>query len=184
MAGLAQPRRHLEPVNTGKLNIEQDKLRPQPLRLGDGRLTINGLAHDLDPVRLKQLTGNLPETLMIVDDQDGERHQTSVPSAAAARTRANPCLNQPAADWMGFSRPDVMPRDGQPPSKSQLSLGRPRGRRPWRAIARLTRYGAPGGGVRLTRRLLPPVVKDNLAVGKAMTCGYPPPSDLFSRYLA
>jgi hypothetical protein len=32
---LAEPGRHLEPVDTGKLNIEQDKLRPQPLRLGD-----------------------------------------------------------------------------------------------------------------------------------------------------
>src|SRR5215470_4193630 len=34
---------------------------------------------------------------MIVDDQDSERHQTSVPSPTTPRTRANPCPNQPAA---------------------------------------------------------------------------------------
>ena len=87
---LAEPRRHLEPVNIGKLNIKQDKLRPQPLRLGDGGLTISRFPHDLDPIRLKQLTGNPPETLMVVDDQDGERHQISVAPHTAAHTRANP----------------------------------------------------------------------------------------------
>src|SRR5215469_10236167 len=86
VARLAEPRRHLEPVNAGKLNIKQDKLRPQPLRLGNSRLTISGLAHDIDPVRLKQLTGNLPETLMVINDQDSERHLTSVPSPTTART--------------------------------------------------------------------------------------------------
>src|SRR5262249_36961764 len=93
-ARLPQPRRHLKPVNTGKLNVEQAELRPQPLRLGDGRLAVNGLAHDLDPVRLKQVTGDLPEALVIVDDQDGERHQTSVPSPAAAPHQGKP-LPQP-----------------------------------------------------------------------------------------
>src|SRR5262245_30642678 len=92
---LAEPRSHLEPVDTGKLNIKQDKLRPQPRRLGDSRLTISGLAHDLDPIRLKQLADNLPETLMVIDDQDGERHQISVASPPTARTRANPCSARP-----------------------------------------------------------------------------------------
>jgi hypothetical protein len=88
---LAEPRRYFEPVNAGKLNIKQDKLRPQPLRLGDSGLAISGLAHDLDPIRLKQRTGHLPEALMVVDDQDGERHQISVASRTTAHTRANPC---------------------------------------------------------------------------------------------
>ena len=70
IARLAQPRRHLEPVDAGKLNIEQHLLRPQPLRLGDSRLTISGLAHDPDASRLQQRTGDLPEALVVVDDQD------------------------------------------------------------------------------------------------------------------
>jgi len=97
IARLAEPRRHLEPVDIGKLNIQQDKLRPQPLRLGDSRLTVSGLADDLDPLRLKQRPGHLPEALMVIDDQDGQLHQTSVASPTTARTRANPCISQPTA---------------------------------------------------------------------------------------
>ena len=74
IARLAQSRRHLEPVDAGKLDIEQHQLRPQPLRLRDSRLTIDGFAHDPDSSRLEQRTGNLPEPLVVVDDQDGQRH--------------------------------------------------------------------------------------------------------------
>jgi hypothetical protein len=35
---------------------------------------------------------------MIIDDQDGERHQISVASPTTARTRANPCFSQPTGD--------------------------------------------------------------------------------------
>ena len=95
IARLAEPRRHLEPVDAGKLYIKQVKLRPQPLRLGDSRLAVSGLADDLDPLRLKQRAGHLPEALMVIDDQDGQLHQTSVASPTTARTRANPCISQP-----------------------------------------------------------------------------------------
>jgi len=74
----AEPRRYLKPVDARKLNIQQHQLRPQPLRLGDSRLTISGFAHDLDSIRLKQCTGNPAEARVVVDDQDGERHRISV----------------------------------------------------------------------------------------------------------
>ena len=35
---------------------------------------------------------------MVIDDQDGQLHQTSVASPATARTRANPCFTQPTGD--------------------------------------------------------------------------------------
>src|SRR5262249_35210835 len=98
IARLTEPRRHLKPVDAGKLNIKQDKLRPQPLRLRDSRLTVSGLADDLDPLGLKQRAGNLPEVLMVVDDQDGELHQTSVASPTTARMRANPCSGRPTGE--------------------------------------------------------------------------------------
>jgi hypothetical protein len=34
---------------------------------------------------------------MVIDDQDGQLHQTSVASPTTARTRANPCISQPTA---------------------------------------------------------------------------------------
>jgi hypothetical protein len=70
-----QSRRHLESLDAGGLNVEQHQLRPQPLRLRDSRLTIDGFAHDPDASRLQQRTGNLPEALVIVDDQDSKRHR-------------------------------------------------------------------------------------------------------------
>jgi len=36
---------------------------------------------------------------MVIDDQDGERHQISVASPTTARTRANPCFIKPT--WAG-----------------------------------------------------------------------------------
>ena len=90
IARLAELHRHLEPVDARKLNVKQDKLRSQLFRLPNSRLAVSGLAHNLDSIRLKQDTGDLPEPLVVVDDQDGQWHQTSLAPSTRARIRANP----------------------------------------------------------------------------------------------
>src|SRR5262249_19303891 len=95
---LAELLRNLEPVDVGKLDVQQHQLRPQPLRLGDSRPTVSRFAHDLDAIRLQQPPGNRAEPDVVVDDQNGQRHRTSVPRRPKARTRANPDLGLSHAD--------------------------------------------------------------------------------------
>ena len=48
------------------------------------------LRPQLDSIRLQQRTGNLTEPFVVVDDQNGEQHRTSLAWHPRAHTRANP----------------------------------------------------------------------------------------------
>jgi hypothetical protein len=67
--GLGQPPADLEAVKVGKLDVEQDHIRPQPRNGVQGRHGVGRLAHDLEAFHLQQGAGQCPEKCVVVDDQ-------------------------------------------------------------------------------------------------------------------
>ena len=96
IARLAQSRRHSRTRRCREAEHRAaPQLRPQPLRssvIADSPSVASPTTRM--PSRLQQRTGNLPEALVVIDDQDGKRHRTSVASPTRTRTRANPGLSR------------------------------------------------------------------------------------------
>jgi hypothetical protein len=90
MACLFESARNLETVDAGKLDVEQDELRPQSLHFCDSRFTVGGLPDDLESLRLEQLASNAAEALVIVHDQNCARHAANRGTAAARRHWGEP----------------------------------------------------------------------------------------------
>jgi SAM-dependent methyltransferase len=69
-----ESRRHLEPVEVWKLDVEQDEARTQPLRFRDGRPPIRRFPDYLESISLEQCAEGAPGVCVVIDDQDRSRH--------------------------------------------------------------------------------------------------------------
>jgi hypothetical protein len=65
---------HLEAVDVGQLDVEQDDARPKRLDRRDGRRAVLRLPHHAEPFGLEQRAGQRPEMRVIIDDQHGRPH--------------------------------------------------------------------------------------------------------------
>ena len=61
---------HGEPVHIRKPDVQQHHVWTQRRCGGYGTPTVGGLPHDLAPVLLQQQPRHLPETGVIIDDED------------------------------------------------------------------------------------------------------------------
>jgi hypothetical protein len=68
------------------VRVEQDELRPQPLRLDDSRLAISRLADNLESTGLEQRAGILTNALVVVrNSRDIAHHWRSRESRLSTR---------------------------------------------------------------------------------------------------
>ena len=79
-----QPGGDLESVHVRKLDVEQHQAWPQPRRLDQRRLAIDGLADDVEPLRFKQCARPAAKLFVVVDDQYRAAHAAIVPSVRGA----------------------------------------------------------------------------------------------------
>jgi hypothetical protein len=84
-----QPRGHRKAVQVGKLNVEQNDLRSEPLDRGERLGAVGGFTDDREPLCLEQRARRLAEIVVVVHDQHGRAHALIVAEAVRDRIVAS-----------------------------------------------------------------------------------------------
>ena len=79
-----KPRRDVEPVDVGQLNIEQHDLGLEAAGLRERGRAVGGLAHHVEALRFEEDSRSCAERRMVVHDQDPVTHVHKSGFGAAA----------------------------------------------------------------------------------------------------